>query len=106
MYRAPLETRVSLTLSRHSARTSESTAEPEPEPEPDTAHRRVEARQAGWRSAECRCAGRVARRACGVGVAPSIPWTVPRSAVGGWVLGAGCCALRPPSVRRARRGTS
>ena len=64
--------------------------------------RREEAPQAGWRSAECRCAGRVARRACGVGVAPSIPWTV-GSAVGGWVLGllgAARCGLRAPCAAR------
>ena len=44
----------------------------------------------------------MARRACGVGVAPSIPWTV-GSAVGGWVLGllgAARCGLRAPCAAR------
>ena len=78
MYRAPLETRVSLTLSRHSARTSESTV----------AERGVPVHGSGGaprvrrgRRAVHPVDGRVRGRRLGPGPA-------------------GCCALRPPSSVR------
>ena len=83
MYRAPLETRVSLTLSRHSARTSESTA----------GGARSAGARVGWRAARAAWASR----------RPSRGRSGPRSAAGSWA----CWVLRAAaSELRARHGTS
>jgi hypothetical protein len=101
VYRAPLETRVSLTLSRHSARTSESTARrgrvtghrtPEGGGAPGgLAERGVPVRGSGG-------APRVRRRRRGRRAVH--PVRGPRSAAGCWVLGAARCGLRAPCAVR------
>ena len=94
MYRAPLETRVSLTLSRHSARTSESTC--------PTGRTGWPRRAGGARSAGARVGWRAARAAW-ASRRPSRGRSGPRSAAGSWA----CWVLRAAaSELRARHGTS
>lgn len=102
MYRAPLETRVSLTLSRHSARTSESTAPGGSEPCRAPGGSECSAPAGGARSASAQVGWRAARAAW-ASRRPSRGRSGPRSAAGSWA----CWVLRAAaSELRARHGTS